>query len=85
MVKGYVVFGLEKIKEYTDIGNLEYVIVSYNFFKRVKEEGNISDLLNLFKKLEQIKSKIFFAYEENENFDLIDKFGIVGKIRYKIE
>jgi len=85
MVRGYAVFGLEKIKEYADMGNLEFVIVSYRFFKKIKEEGNISELLNLFKRLEQIKSRVFFAYEENENFDLIDKFGVVGKVRYKIE
>lgn len=83
LYKGYGVLGLESVKENAIINNIQYIIVSENFFKKIKEEGKISELLDLFSIIERSKGDIYFAYEKNHYFDLIDRYGIVGKLRFK--
>jgi len=84
MLNGMVVMGLEKVKEYAEIGNIDYLLISEDFYKKMKEDGKINIILNIIDMVEKTKGKIYFIYKNIENYELINKFGIVAKIKYKI-
>jgi hypothetical protein len=50
----------------------------------MKEENNIDKIINLFNILDKIDAEIYFVNNNVNNFELIDRFCIVGKLRYKI-
>ena len=85
MLKGLVVFGYENVLEYINMHNVEYILISYKYFKKMKEEGKSNDILSLIRTAERSNIKVFFVFQENENSELVDQFGVVAKVRYKIE
>ncbi|MGC9133471.1 MAG: hypothetical protein ACP5GJ_03680 [Nanopusillaceae archaeon] len=81
--KNLIAFGFEEVYKNALYGNIEYVLITEEFFKKMKEE-NINKLLELFEILDKINSEIYFVNENIQNYELINKFGIIGKLRYKI-
>lgn len=83
MTKDKAVFGIENVYKKLEECNLEYILISFKWFKKIKSDKSIlQDVLKIFEYCERCKTEIFFVYESNIYFDLIDKFGIVGKVRY---
>jgi len=81
--KGMVCFGLDETLEKASYCNLEYVLISYEWFKKVKSDKNILEkLILLMDTLDRCNISLYFVRKENKNFEFIDRFGIVGKVRY---
>jgi protein pelota len=85
LISGLAVFGLENVREYVYMQNVEFILISYDYFKKLKEEGRSSEILDLIKLAEECGSRVYFVFKTNENFETIDRFGIVAKVRYKID
>jgi stalled ribosome rescue protein Dom34 len=81
--KNLIAFGFEEVYNNASYGNIEYVLISEEFFRKMKEE-NINKLIELFEILDKINSEIYFVNESIQNYELINRFGIIGKLRYKI-
>jgi len=83
ITKGMVCFGLDETLERASYCNLEYVLISYEWFKKVKSDKNILEkLILLMDTLDRCNISLYFVRKENKNFEFIDRFGIVGKVRY---
>ncbi|RIB35303.1 MAG: hypothetical protein BXU00_02115 [Candidatus Nanoclepta minutus] len=76
-------FGIDDLLEKIDYCNLEYVLLSYEWFRRIKSDRNYLDkILRVLEKADECNIEVYFVRRENKNFEFIDKFGIVGKVRY---
>ena len=73
----------EKVKENSEYGNLEYVIIDFSYFQKHKEENKYEDIISIIKNCYKYNIPFYFAYENNEYYETISKFGIVGKLKYK--
>ncbi|MEM4571457.1 MAG: hypothetical protein QXY16_02030 [Nanopusillaceae archaeon] len=83
MTRDKVSFGLDDVYEKINECNVDYILISFEWFKKIKSDKlNFKKLLEIIDKAEMCKSSIYFVYKYNKNFDLIDKFGIVCKVRY---
>lgn len=78
-----VVFGYDSVYSMLNIGNIEYILISFDYFKKMKEDNpeKISEIIRLSNKF---NTEIYFVYEDNNYYELINRFGIVGKLRYNI-
>jgi stalled ribosome rescue protein Dom34 len=84
MQKNMVAFGYDEVYNNAMYNNIEYVLISEECFKKMKEENNIDKIINLFNILDKIDAEIYFVNNNANNFELIDRFCIVGKLRYKL-
>ncbi|MGB9674695.1 MAG: hypothetical protein ACPLX8_01020, partial [Nanopusillaceae archaeon] len=84
MDKGYILFGFNEVYKNALYGNVEYVLISEDYFRKIKESEEFNNIVELLNVLDDIDAKIYFVYRDVQNYELIDKFGIVGKARYKI-
>ncbi|MEM4881987.1 MAG: hypothetical protein QXN76_00355 [Nanopusillaceae archaeon] len=83
ITKDKVSFGLDEVYNKVLECNVEYVLVSFEWFRKIKsDKKDFEKFLDLIDKLEVCRAEIYFVYKYNKNFDLIDKFGIVCKVRY---
>ena len=83
VTKGYVCFGLEEVIQNLSYCNLEYILISQEWFKKVKsDEKYLTKIIELFDKADRCNVEVYFVRRENRNFELIDKSGVVGKVRY---
>ncbi|BFI73049.1 protein pelota [Nanoarchaeota archaeon] len=84
MQKGYISFGIDDVYKNAQYGNIEYVLISEEYFKKMKENGDIAKIIDLFNLLDNIDAEIYFVNNNVQNYELINKFGVIGKLRYKI-
>ncbi len=82
--KGYIIFGIEKLKEYLESNNVEYILISEEFFKKLKSKENYEDLLFILDRADKINAEIYIVNEDVNYYELVRKFGVIAKIRYKI-
>jgi len=83
ITKGKACFGLEEVLERSEYCNLEYVLISYEWFKKIKSNKEILEkVIKLIENLDKCNVNLHFVRKENKNFELIDRFGVVGKVRY---
>ncbi|BBL45628.1 protein pelota [Nanobdella aerobiophila] len=84
MTKELISYGLDETYNYALQNNIEYILVSEDYFDKLKQTENFNKLLSLFDVLNDIDADIYFINESVVYYDLVNKFGIVGKLRYKI-
>jgi len=83
ITKGKGCFGLGEVLEKSEYCNLDYVLVSYEWFKKIKSNReSLEKVIKLIENLDRCNVKLYFVRKDNKNFELIDRFGVVGKVRY---
>ncbi len=84
LLNGLSTLGMENVKFAAESGAVEFILIDEEFFRKMKENGQVEELISLFKLVEDLDGEIYFVNRDNANYDLIHKYGVVAKLRYKL-